>query len=161
VTKQTYLIALGSNYPHPHARVAAAAAKLGLAPLSYIITSRPIGPSLRSYANAVGILHSHHAPPRVLHMLKQLERKVGRRPGKRWAARPLDLDIIGWSGGMWVSNDLIIPHPRFRERDFVLAPVLMIAPSWRDPVTKLTVRHLRARLKIMRKKREGGDQTHR
>jgi 2-amino-4-hydroxy-6-hydroxymethyldihydropteridine diphosphokinase len=58
----------------------------------------------------------------------------------------LDLDIVLWSGGSYAAPDLIVPHPLFRVRDFVLAPAAQIAASWRDPVTGLTVRQLHARL---------------
>ena len=130
----------------PRRIIARASGKLGLSPISCIIDSRPIGPSQRTYANAVGILDSKHAPPVLLAKLKKIERKAGRRPGKRWGARPLDLDIISWSGGIWASPGLTIPHPEFRKRRFVLAPLCEIAPGWRDPVTHLTARQLLARL---------------
>ncbi len=58
----------------------------------------------------------------------------------------LDLDIILWERGPWASPGLIVPHPAFRERRFVLAPATAVAPAWRDPVTGLTLRQLRARL---------------
>lgn len=82
----------------------------------------------------------------MLKTLKRLERAHGRRPSRRWGDRVLDLDIVAWSGGIWASSALVIPHPAFRNRRFVLAPLCDIAPRWRDPVTLLTVRHLLARL---------------
>ena len=113
---------------------------------SKISESRPIGPGTRSYANAVVMIESKHKPDALLKKLKQLERAHGRRPGRRWGDRPLDLDIVAWSGGIWASPGLTIPHPEFRKRRFVLAPLVEIAPDWRDPVTHLTARQLRARL---------------
>ena len=77
----------------------------------------------------------------------EIEREFGRRPGgQRWAARVLDLDVVLWSGGCFAAPDLIIPHLQFRDRAFVLGPAAAIAPRWRDPVTGLTIRQLRARL---------------
>jgi 2-amino-4-hydroxy-6-hydroxymethyldihydropteridine diphosphokinase len=58
----------------------------------------------------------------------------------------LDLDLVLWSGGAWASDRLVLPHPEFRRRTFVLAPAATIAPAWRDPLTGLTVRQLGARL---------------
>jgi 2-amino-4-hydroxy-6-hydroxymethyldihydropteridine diphosphokinase len=58
----------------------------------------------------------------------------------------LDLDIVLWSGGPWASERLVIPHPEFRSRAFVLAPAAAVAPGWRDPVTGRTLRQLNARL---------------
>ena len=69
-----------------------------------------------------------------------------RRGGQRWGARVLDLDIILWEGGAWSSPDLTVPHTAFRSRSFVLTPAAAIAPRWRDPVTGLSLRQLRARL---------------
>ena len=111
------------------------------------MTSRPIGPSLRSYANTVALVTSELLPPEVLERLKAIEREFGRRPGgQRWSSRVLDLDIILWSGGSFVGPGLVVPHPRFRERAFVLAPAVSLVPDWRDPITGLTVRQLHARL---------------
>ncbi|MBS0475742.1 MAG: 2-amino-4-hydroxy-6-hydroxymethyldihydropteridine diphosphokinase, partial [Proteobacteria bacterium] len=64
----------------------------------------------------------------------------------RWTSRVLDLDVIFWSAGTWVSPGLTVPHLEFRQRAFVLQPAAAIAPRWRDPLTGLTPRHLAARL---------------
>lgn len=147
-----YLIALGSNQRHPRygspERIVQSALR-ELAPLcaSAIITSRPIGPSQRSYANAAAIMISGLTPDAVLADLKALERQFGRRSGgQKWGRRVLDLDIILWSGGLWTSPGLGIPHHHFRSRAFVLRPALQVAGNWRDPVTCLSIRHLAARL---------------
>ena len=107
-----------------------------------------MGPSNRRYANAAIIIETAITPPELLDHLKSMEASFGRRlgTGTRWGARVLDLDIILWSGGLWVSPGLAIPHPAFRERGFVLTPAADIAPDWRDPVTGLRLRHLKARL---------------
>ncbi len=148
--KSDYLIALGSNrrgrHGGPADEVGAALALLKPVVASPIVASAPLGPSLRRFANAVAMVQDTRDPPAMLARLKAIEREFGRRSGRRWGARVIDLDIIGWSGGPWVSPGLVIPHPAFRARDFVLAPLLAIAPQWRDPVTGLTVRQLHSRL---------------
>jgi 2-amino-4-hydroxy-6-hydroxymethyldihydropteridine diphosphokinase len=113
---------------------------------SRIHTTAPLGPGKRSFANAVALIETDLDPPALLAHLKSIERTHGRRPGRRWGDRPLDLDIVGWSGGLWTTRTLIIPHPAFRERRFVLAPLVEIAPDWRDPATNLTARQLLAHL---------------
>ena len=149
------LVALGSNQRHsrhgpPEAVFATAMAEISLPILSQsrIIQSAPVGPSNRRYANAAIIIETAMTPPELLDHLKAMESTFGRRlnTGIRWGARVLDLDIILWSEGMWTSPGLTIPHPAFRERGFVLTPAADIAPDWRDPVTGLRVRHLKARL---------------
>jgi 2-amino-4-hydroxy-6-hydroxymethyldihydropteridine diphosphokinase len=145
-----YLIALGSNragpWGGPEQAVRRALGLLDPADSSRLIHTAALGPSKRRFINAVAIIESDLAPPQLLANLKALERDAGRRPGERWSARPLDLDIIGWSGGLHASWGLSIPHPAFRDRRFVLAPLAEIAPAWRDPLTNLTARQLLARL---------------
>jgi len=79
--------------------------------------------------------------------LKAIETAFGRRRGQRWTDRVIDLDIILWSDGAWAGDGLIVPHPEFRRRDFVLRPLGAIVPDWRDPVTGRTVRQLAARIR--------------
>ena len=115
--------------------------------VSPVMDSAPIGPSARRYANAAAVIVSDLAPRELLERLQCIERAFGRRRhGRKWRARPLDLDIVLWSGGAWSNPSLTIPHREFRHRAFVLGPGAVIAPSWRDPVTGFTLRHLAARL---------------
>jgi 2-amino-4-hydroxy-6-hydroxymethyldihydropteridine diphosphokinase len=150
MTKTSYAIALGSNRRgrtgSPAATVRAAAQALGVERLSAIRVTPALGPAGRSFANAAAILATPLDPPALLAQLKGLERRFGRRPGRAWGPRVLDLDIILWSGGAWEGPGLVLPHPQFRARRFVLDPLTEIAPDWRDPLTGATVRQLRARL---------------
>ena len=114
--------------------------------VSPIFPTAPIGPSTRRFANAALILDSAEAPPELLARLKAVERAFGRRSGRRWGTRVVDLDIILWSGGMWSDATLSVPHRAFRSRRFVLDPLVRLVPEWRDPVTGLTVRQLAMRL---------------
>ncbi len=152
-----YLIALGSNQRHhrlgsPERVLAAAMLELDregvkLVASAPVMRSAPLGPSRRRYANSAALVKSKLDPPALLVRLKSIEAQFGRRRGgQRWAARVLDLDIVLWSGGAWSSPGLIVPHPLFRARSFVLTPAIAIAGTWRDPVTGLTLRHLQARL---------------
>jgi len=152
-----YLIALGSNRQHvrhggPGKVLAAAldelrARGLTIAAAGPVIETAPIGPSLRRYANSAALIETPLDPPRLLALLKAIEHDFGRRArGQRWRARVLDLDIVLWSAGPWSSPGLVIPHLLFREREFVLAPAAAIAPDWRDPLSGLSLRQLRARL---------------
>jgi len=145
----TYAIALGANRPTRHGRPAAAIAwalrRLGtVVAVSRVIETPPLGPSIRRYANAVALVDSERTPPALLLHLKAIERSLGRRPGRRWGARPIDLDIVLWSRGRWRARTLAIPHPHWRVRRFVLAPLAQVAPRWRDPDSGRTVRQLLA-----------------
>lgn len=148
--RTSYIIALGSNRRHPrHGAptrvVAAAMAALNPVARSRIISSRPIGPSQRAYANAAVLIECDLTPPALLEHLKAIERDFGRRTcGQRWSARVLDLDIILWSGGIWADKTLTIPHPAYRVRSFVLGPLCDVAPQWRDPLTRFSALQLKA-----------------
>ena len=148
-----YAIAIGSNRPHgrfgrPAGVVEAAIARLdaefGLFDASPIILNAAHGGAGRDFANAVALVESELDPPQMLARLKSLEREFGRRPGRRWGSRVLDLDIVLWSGGRFRSRRLKIPHAGLPQRSFVLQPLLAIAPGWRVNGA-LTVRHLAAR----------------
>jgi 2-amino-4-hydroxy-6-hydroxymethyldihydropteridine diphosphokinase len=93
------------------------------------------------------LVETDEDPPALLARLKAIETAFGRRRGQRWTDRVIDLDIVLWSGGVWASDGLTVPHPEFRRRAFVLAPLAAIVPDWRDPMTGRTVRQLAARLR--------------
>lgn len=148
--RTSYAIALGSNrrsrHGSPAATLRAALATLEPALVSAIRATPALGPAGRSFANAVAILDTDLAPDELLTHLKAMERAFGRRAGRRWGPRVLDLDIVLWSGGAWGGPGPIVPHPEFRKRAFVLQPLAEIAPAWRDPLTGATMRQLLARL---------------
>ncbi len=148
-----YAIAIGSNRPHgrygrPADVVEGAIARLdelfGLFDASPIVLNAAHGGAGRDFANAVALVESELEPPELLQRLKRLEREFGRRRGRRWGPRVLDLDLALWSGGKFRSRSLTVPHPRLANRSFVLQPLAAIASGWR--VGALTVRHLAHRL---------------
>lgn len=156
-----YAIAIGSNRPHgrfgrPAGVVEAAIARLdqefGLFDASPIMLNGAHGGAGRDFANAVALVESDAEPPEMLKQLKAIERDFGRRRGRRWSPRVLDLDLALWSGGKWRSRKLNIPHPHLARRNFVLQPLASIAPSWRIEGSS-TARQLAERLAHRRPKR--------
>lgn len=165
-TVHRYAIALGSNRRHgrhgaPRRVLAAALGTLGAAgvrvdAVSPTFPTPALGPAGRSFANAAALVATALAPPALLALLKQVERDFGRRRGRRWGLRVLDLDILLWSGGCWppaharaAPGALALPHTGLATRAFVLDPLATIAPGWRTP-DGATVRQLRARLRAPR-----------
>ena len=159
------LIALGSNRWHgrhgaPAGVVAAAIRVLGDAGFrvtarSHIHATAAVGPGGRGYANATVAAASDLAPHHAVAALKRIEAAFGRRGGRRWGARVLDLDLLAADGAVlpgrlgWrhAARGIIVPHPRLHRRGFVLDPLAEVAPNWRHPVLGATVRQLRARLR--------------
>jgi 2-amino-4-hydroxy-6-hydroxymethyldihydropteridine diphosphokinase len=151
---QLYAIAVGSNRPHgrfgrPPQVVEAAIARLdqdfGLFDASPILLNKAVGGAGRDFANSLALVESDLDPPEMLGALKAIERDFGRRRGRRWGARVLDLDIIDWSGGKWRSRALTVPHLRAVRRAFVIGPLAAIAPQWRLEAS-LNARHFAHRL---------------
>ena len=149
-----YAIAIGSNRRHgrfgrPAGVVEAAISRLDvefdLFDAAPIILNKAIGGAGRDFANSVALVTSSLDPSRMLACLKAIEREFGRRPGRRWGERVLDLDLAAWDGGQYRSAGLTIPHPRLATRDFVLGPLAAIAPDWRIAGAH-SVRHLLSRL---------------
>lgn len=152
--RHLYAIAVGSNRRHVrHGRpagvveavIARLDAEFDLFDASPIILNKAVGGAGRDFANAVALVETELEPLEMLTGLKRLEREFGRRPGKRWGTRVLDLDLVAWDGGRFSSRRLTIPHPLLEERDFVLGPLATIAPTWRIKDGR-TVRHLASRL---------------
>ena len=149
-----YAIAIGSNRMHgrhgrPSGVVEAAVAELdrqfNLFDASPILLNPASGGAGRDFANAVARVESELEPLGMLSALKAVERTFGRRPGRRWGPRVLDLDIIAWSEGRFHSRRLTIPHAALERRPFMLQPLAAIAPAWRIR-DGLTARHLARRL---------------
>jgi len=154
-----YAIGLGSNRWHGRfgapsnvlrgAIAALAAAGLSIEARSAILATPPLGPSARRFANAAILVRTPLDPPALLDLLKDLETRFGRRRGRRWGSRVIDLDILLWSGGGWSRKQgraLHIPHREIERRDFVLRPLEQIVPGWRVGRSARTVRQARHRV---------------
>lgn len=144
-------IALGSNMGNKAAHLDWAVSRLrtfvhSLEVSAYIETA-PVGVKKQpDFVNAVVVGHTDLPPRDLLEALLALEAERGRERKGAGEPRQLDLDLILY-GGMTIDEPgLTIPHPRFRERQFVLGPLAEIAPSWVDPSSGKTVADLSAGL---------------
>jgi len=147
------VIALGSNLGDRQAALDFAVARL--APLvsnlilSSVVETEPAGEGLQDqplYLNAVAVGHTALTAREMLDALLAIEKACGRERPYPGAPRTLDLDLILLGATIRNSTGLQVPHPRFRERTFVLGPLVEIAPDMIDPVTGLTVAQLLRKL---------------
>lgn len=117
--------------------------------VSQVYETEPVGKTdQRAFLNLAAEIETDLDPLELLNAAKAIERAGGRVPGERWGPRPIDIDIVLWSSRVWESETLTLPHPAFRERAFVLAPLAEIAADAVDPVTGLTVAQLAARPEV-------------
>lgn len=81
------------------------------------------------FVNAAARVDFDGTPPELLAIAKRIEHTLGRGPGVRFGPRPIDIDLLLWSGGAWHDTQLTIPHPRLLERRFALVPLLEVADT--------------------------------
>ena len=96
---------------------------------SPLYRSAPVDSSGPDYFNAVLQISTRLNAPDLLARLHQLERGAGRERPYRNAPRTLDLDILLYGAARIDSPTLTVPHPRMRQRAFVLRPLADIAPA--------------------------------
>ena len=102
--------------------------------------SEPIGNAKYSFFNGVISVDTTIEPHTLLKELKNFEQQLGRdKNPERWGPRIIDLDIISYDDLVIQTNTLIIPHPEYRKRLFVLLPLREIEPDWKDPETKQSI----------------------
>jgi 2-amino-4-hydroxy-6-hydroxymethyldihydropteridine diphosphokinase len=122
-------------------------AVLGGLRVASLYRSAPVSPIPQpDYLNTAAVGCASLAPEDLLAVAKALELAAGRRPGVRFGPRALDVDLLLWNGRLASRPELTLPHPRLRERRFVLAPLAEIAPELAVPPDGLRVRELLARL---------------
>jgi 2-amino-4-hydroxy-6-hydroxymethyldihydropteridine diphosphokinase len=98
------------------------------------------------FLNAAAVGRTPVSPHALLDALLRIEQERGRERPFPGAARTLDLDLILFDALVLTEPDLTLPHPRFRDRRFVVEPLAEIAPDLTDPVTGCTIVTLLARL---------------
>lgn len=134
-------LSLGSNMGERENSILEAARRLGLSDgidilaMSSLYETEPIGPDFNStFVNAACTVESSFDPFALLNLCKELERAFGR--GEDGAGdRILDIDIVLYGDKVIQEPELVIPHPRFKGRLFVLRPLAEIAPQMTDPAT--------------------------
>ena len=142
-------IGIGSNLGDAQANCIKAVEKLGrlratqVVKTSSLYKTEPVGYENQPwFVNCVVLLETRLPPAELLIHLQAIERSMGRKKGKKWGPRPIDLDILFYDDLIITDDDLIVPHPELQNRKFVLQPLVEIDPNKVHPVLKNTVRSL-------------------
>ncbi|MEI6246798.1 MAG: 2-amino-4-hydroxy-6-hydroxymethyldihydropteridine diphosphokinase [Acidobacteriota bacterium] len=144
----TVAIALGANLGDRAAQLQFAVERLSAilrgVRVSVFIESEPVGVSEPQppYLNGALVGETSLSARELLTALLAIEQQQGRVRLSHRAPRTLDLDLILYGDAIIVEPDLQVPHPRFRDRAFVLDPLKEIAPELVDPVTGKTIGEL-------------------
>lgn len=109
-----------------------------LVAVSSVYETEPVGgPEQGAYLNIVVELATQREPTELLELCRQLERSAGRERRIRWGPRTLDVDVL-WIDGVTVDEpELTVPHPRMYQRNFVVVPLLEIAPDLAEAMADL------------------------
>ncbi len=111
--------------------------------LSDVMVSEPYGVENQPpFLNGVFFGYTFLRPFELLSFLKEVEKKVGRKPRCRWCEREIDLDIIYYGNLELRFEELKVPHPDRLNRDFVLKPLAEIVPTLIDPLVGRSVKQL-------------------
>lgn len=138
------VISFGSNLGDRRELIAAAAERISkcdlILPGESLATSRlfetpPIGGpgGQEPFLNAIGVFQTESPARAVLDLLQQLENELGRQRRVRWDARSIDLDVVLHGNLVGGTTGLVVPHPRYTARQFVLQPACDVAAHFRDP----------------------------
>lgn len=129
------VLALGSNLGDRVATLRSAVAALDAADgvhvvrVSPVVETDPVGPEQPDYLNAVVLVETTLSPLALLAACQRVEDAHGRERLVRWGARTLDVDVVDVAGAVASGPGLDLPHPRARERAFVLVPWLAADPD--------------------------------
>ncbi|MCC9600114.1 2-amino-4-hydroxy-6-hydroxymethyldihydropteridine diphosphokinase [Stieleria sp. JC731] len=159
VQQSQCLISFGSNLGDRHDLIAAAASEI--AGWDIVSTENPLqtsrlfetppigGPSGQEpFLNAVGAFETTAPAREVLGRLQELENRLGRQRRRRWDARSIDLDVVLHGQLVGGATNLVVPHPRYTARQFVLKPACDVVPHFRDPRFGWTMRQLHDHLLV-------------
>ena len=99
--------------------------------VSRLYSTAPVGgPEQADFLNAAVLIESKLSPSELLSKLHQIEQRHARTREVHWGPRTLDLDLIDVEGFQSAVDELMVPHPRARERQFVIHPLHDVAPNW-------------------------------
>lgn len=145
-------LGLGSNLGDREASLREALRKLEspdlrLIRVSSLYETEPVGYARQGwFLNLCAEVETTLFPKQLLQRTQRVEREMGRRRTIKDGPRVIDVDILLFGNAIIETKELQVPHPRYRERRFVLAPLAELKPTLRDPETGRSVAEMLADL---------------
>lgn len=119
--------------------------------LGRIVLSSPVYQSLAwgyedqaDFLNSTIVVDTSHDPLECLKIIKTIEKDLGRKIRERWHQREIDIDIILYDDIVLESENLVLPHPHYHLRNFVLKPLMDILPDYIDPLQQKPIHQIYA-----------------
>ncbi|MEA1988285.1 MAG: 2-amino-4-hydroxy-6-hydroxymethyldihydropteridine diphosphokinase [Pseudomonadota bacterium] len=136
MSNSTAYIGLGSNLSNPIEQLKTALQSIDALPSTQLIQSssfygsKPLGPQDQpDFVNAVCQIETELSAKELLHLLQKIELEQGRIKKRHWGERLIDLDILLFGDDVISTDELTVPHAQIALRDFVLIPLVEIAPG--------------------------------
>ena len=145
------IIALGSNLGNSIYNLGCAIKELRkfgyISKIADVYISEPYGYKYQdNFYNTAVLLKTNKQPLELINIISQIEKKLKKNKRIINGPRNIDIDIIFYGKNKYFFSNLIIPHPRAKDRDFVLLPILDINPFIQHPTEKKSIKTLSAKL---------------
>ena len=145
------VIALGSNLGNSIYNLSCAINELRkfgyISKIADVYISEPYGYKYQdNFYNTAVLLKTNKQPLELINIISQIEKKLKKNKRIINGPRNIDIDIIFYGKNKYFFSNLIIPHPRAKDRDFVLLPILDINPFIQHPTEKKSIKTLSAKL---------------
>ena len=145
------VIALGSNLGNSIYNLGCAIKELRkfgyISKIADVYISKPYGYKYQdNFYNTAVLLKTNKQPLELINIISQIEKKLKKNKRIINGPRNIDIDIIFYGKNKYFFSNLIIPHPRAKDRDFVLLPILDINPFIQHPTEKKSIKILSAKL---------------
>ena len=145
------IIALGSNLGNSIYNLGCAIKELRkfgyISKIADVYISKPYGYKYQdNFYNTAVLLKTNKQPLELINIISQIEKKLKKNKRIINGPRNIDIDIIFYGKNKYFFSNLIIPHPRAKDRDFVLLPILDINPFIQHPTEKKSIKTLSAKL---------------
>ena len=143
---------LGDRLQHLRRAVSTISKSVEIVRISSVYETDPLDmpEGSTAFLNLIVVGQTRESADALMSRFGSIERSMGRRSSVRNAPRPIDIDLVCYGGELRRSGSVQLPHPRFHEREFVLAPLRELGVDWIDASSGMSVLEMRGRGEVRR-----------